>query len=205
MSRGQRCLSRAPFTGEEIEILRKAIRSIGADESVFVFNDPNHMGGSTCYNYQDDVVYVTRNVFPNEDSLSTHPRDRLTPRAVLAHEYYGHRAARQRYLDEESGIVEKEPLWRDEAYASINAAFNTPGLTQVERAELIYDAVKRAEEYSQIIVPTAEMKEVLYGKWEYCPERNIVDIEEYVVFAPFPGGERDGEDRDGDRPLPGMR
>lgn len=188
MSNGFRCLDRTPLNAEEIEFLKNEIISIEADEHIFIFNDINHIKGSTCYNFEKDKIYVTRNVFPDENTESTHPRDLLTPRAVLAHEYYGHRFERKRYLKEESGEIKELPVWKDEAYASINAAFKTPNLTQQERATLLNDAFYRAREANQEIILTKNMKEILYGEWYFTPEKRI---EGTIIFIGGSSGKGD--------------
>ena len=98
MANGMLNMSRTPFTEDEIEFVKRAIHRIEADESVFVFNNPYHLSDSTCYNFEVDKVFVTRNVFPDTLYGSSHPRD--TMGAVLAHEYYGHRPNRQEYLSD---------------------------------------------------------------------------------------------------------
>ncbi|MDR2558447.1 MAG: hypothetical protein LBC86_02740, partial [Oscillospiraceae bacterium] len=121
-------LRRSPYhilTNEEIEVLKCDIKAIQADESVFVFNDRRVRG--TSYIPALDIIAVKGNVFPDESS--EHPRDLLSPRAVLAHEYYGHRP----YRDTKMCIGD----WRDEFRASYMAARNTPGLTDNDRRLLI--------------------------------------------------------------------
>lgn len=88
MANGGRKSSLHTLTHSEIESLREDIRTIGADESVFVFNS----GGITSYDDDFDVIFVRGDVLP--DPESTHPRDKMSSRAVLAHEYYGHRSHR---------------------------------------------------------------------------------------------------------------
>lgn len=165
MSKGMRDMSRTPLTDKEIAFVKKEIRRINADESKFVFNDKEHMGSSTCYNFSDDLIYVTRNVFPDNKYGSTHARDLMSVRAVLAHEYYGHRPYRDEYLSDyaigrEYHTVE---LWEDECRASITAAKTCPGLTEIDRCHLVQDAILRAEEAQQLLEMDSFMKEVLYG------------------------------------------
>jgi len=74
-------LRRSPFTtlnAEEIEHLRTEIRAIGADENVFLFNN----GKQTGYSDENDIIRIRYDVFPNTNS--THPRDLMSERAVLA-------------------------------------------------------------------------------------------------------------------------
>ncbi len=165
MANGMRNTSKTPLTDEEIELVKKEIRRIEADESVFVFNDPDHIADSTCYNFEDDKVYVTRNVFPDTKYGSVHPRDTMSIGAVLAHEYYGHRPNRGEYLDDWRKGKEYHtiPIWQDECRASLTAAQMAPGLTDIDRRDLVMDAVYRAREYGQLIEMNDFMKEAVYG------------------------------------------
>ena len=148
-------LRKSPFhvlTDAEIKMLKDDIKAIQADESVFVFNDRRVRG--TSYIPALDIIAVKGNVFP--DFNSTHPRDLLSTRAVLAHEYYGHRP----YRETEMGIGD----WRDEFRASYMAAKNSPGLTDEDRMYLILDAVERAREAGVSIEYNNYMRGVIYGK-----------------------------------------
>ncbi len=165
MANGMRDMSHKPLTDEEIEFVRSEIRRINADESLFVFNNEYHKDGSTCYNFAEDKIYVTRNVFPDTRYASTHPRDIMSVGAVLAHEYYGHRTYRKEYLsDKKQGNgYHTTPIWQDECRASITAAKISPNLTRREQCDLIMDAVYRAGEFGQMIEMDDFMKEVVYG------------------------------------------
>jgi hypothetical protein len=65
-------------------------------------------------------------------------RDRMSQRAVLAHEYYGH------YLNHPS----EYPIghWKDEFRASYDAAVKAPNLSDEERRDLMIYAYDRAKE-----------------------------------------------------------
>ena len=173
MANGMRNTSRTPLTEEEINFVKTEIKRIEADESVFVFNDPDHLQDSTCYNFEEDIVYVTRNVFPDVKYGSAHPRDTMSVGAVLAHEYYGHRPNRQEYLSdwEKGKDFHTTPIWQDECKASLTAAQIAPGLTEIDRRDLVLDAVFRAREYGQLIEMNDFMKEAVYGYGKN--ERNI--------------------------------
>lgn len=182
MSNGMRMYGNAPLTDEEILIVKQAIAEIEADDRFFVFNDKDHLS-HTCYNSRDDVIYIGRNIFPDTKYGSTHPRDMMSIRAVLAHEYYGHRTYRDEYLDDLFSCRTTTPEWQDECRASITAAKIAPGLTQMDRYHLVQDAVKRAEEYGQWIKTDDFMKEVLYGYPRTSEEHGIstrIPIIEYV-------------------------
>ena len=85
--------------------------------------------------------------------------------AVLAHEYYGHRSYRQEYLSDWSKGREYHttPLWQDECRASLVAAQTAPGLTQIDRKDLVMDAIFRAKEFGHLIELNDFMKEAIYG------------------------------------------
>ena len=48
MSQGHRDMSMTPLTNSEIDYVKSEIKRIRADESIFIFNDPEHIQGSTC-------------------------------------------------------------------------------------------------------------------------------------------------------------
>ena len=79
----------------------------------------------------------------------------MSERAVLAHEYYGHRANKGTYLPEGS--------WNDELRASYFATKNTPNLCDKDRLYLIMDAIERTKEAGVTIVYNDFMKGCLYG------------------------------------------
>lgn len=103
--------------------MKENIRAIGADERIFRFNE----GYQTGFMNSQRLIYVRGDVLP--DLKSNHPRDLMSSRAVLAHEYYGHK-----YFDELYG--NKNPMvgaWNDEFRASYFAALNTPNLSDMDR------------------------------------------------------------------------
>jgi hypothetical protein len=178
MANGQRDTSRTLLSNKEIAFVKSEIQRIGADESVFVFNDPGHITKSTCYGIIEDKIYITRNVFPDEKYGSTHPRDLMSVGAVLAHEYYGHRTYRNEYLSDIANDTETTPYWQDECRASITAAKLAPNLTERDKSNLIMDAIYRAKEEGHLIEMDDFMKEVVYGysNGEKSIARNITPI-----------------------------
>lgn len=138
------------LTEEQIVSLKGDIRAIGADESVFAFNVK---GSRTAYHDGADMITVCGDVLP--DLRSRHPRDRMSSKAVLAHEYYGHRANR--------GTKLPYGDWKDEFRASYMAARDAPGLSDEDRYYLILDALERAREANQPIRYNGFMRRVLYG------------------------------------------
>lgn len=165
MANGMRNMSKTPLSESEIEYVKSEIEKIGADPTVFVFNDESHISLSTCYNFVEDKIYVTRNVFPDDKYGSTHPRDLMSVRAVLAHEYFGHRTYREEYSSdmEKGSDYHTTPIWQDECRASITAAKITHNLTEKDKSDLVMDAIFRAQEYGHLIKMDDFMKEVVYG------------------------------------------
>lgn len=137
------------LTDDEIATLKNDIKAIGADESVFEFNKGRYTG----YNDITDRIKVRGDILP--DTNSYHPRDLMSSRAVIAHEYYGHRAYR--------GTVVPKGSWNDEFRASYMAAKNTPNLSDEDRRYLILDALERAKEKGVAIKNNKFIRRILYG------------------------------------------
>lgn len=149
MASGMRQPVYRTLTDEEISALKDDIRAIEADESVFKFNE----GTRTGYRDDRDRIYVRGDVLP--DPSSTRARDRMSARAVLAHEYYGHRAYK--------GTKLKPGVWNDEFRASYMAAKNAPGLSALDRYHLVQDALDRAAEANVKIRYNQFIRGTLYG------------------------------------------
>ena len=79
----------------------------------------------------------------------------MSSRAVIAHEYYGHRAYR--------GTKLRKGAWNDEFRASYMAAKNTPNLSDEDRRYLILDALERAKESGVTIKYNDFIRRTLYG------------------------------------------
>ena len=141
------------LTESDIKMLKEDIRTIEADESVFRFNYDRVPG--TGYIDVLDIVAVRGNVFPDTISGSKHPRDVMSTRAVLAHEYYGHRA--------HSGTDLPQGHWEDEYLASRIAAEVTPNLSNEERRHLVLDAIERKREAGIKFELDGFMRRCLYG------------------------------------------
>ncbi|WP_334077939.1 contractile injection system protein, VgrG/Pvc8 family [Paenibacillus sanfengchensis] len=137
------------LTEEQIKLLKEEIKALNADESVFRFNQ----GRQTAYNDKYDYINVRGDVLP--DLNSTHPRDLMSTRAVLAHEYYGHRAY--------NGTKLPPGSWNDEFRASYMAAKNAPNLTDEDRIYLLLDAIERAKEAGVTIKYNDFMRRIIYG------------------------------------------
>ena len=138
------------LTEEEINSLKSDICTIGADITVFKFNYGTHTG----YVDDADIISVRGDVFP-DDVYSVHPRDMMSARAVLAHEYYGHRA--------NQGTPLKKGAWNDEFRASYMAARNAPGLSEKDRMLLVMDAMERAKEAGVTIRWNDFIRSVVHG------------------------------------------
>ncbi len=88
------------------------------------------------------------------DINSTHPRDLMSPKAVLAHKYF------------DALYGNRNPMpgtWNDEFRASYNAALKTPNLGEMDRMYLMLDALERANEAGVNIKVTATIRRILYG------------------------------------------
>ena len=147
-------LRRSPLnilSKREIEHLKQEIKAICADDNVFVFNEYFKTGFRDDYN----IISVSGDVMPDISSGSIHPRDLMSERAVIAHEYYGH----YKYAPSQFDVGD----WRDEFRASYMAAKNTPNLTDEDRRYLVLDAIERAKEMGVTIKYNDFMRRVLYG------------------------------------------
>ena len=152
--RGDRKSPHYVLTESDIILVKNEIKVIEADITIFHFNHPNFTG--TCYSDKFDIINIAGNIFPDLISGSTHPRDIMSVRAVLAHEYYGHRLFRGTHL----------PIyfWEDEYRASRTAAEITPNLTDEERRHLVMDALERKREAGVEFVLDDFEKKTLYGE-----------------------------------------
>ena len=150
MANGLRKSPKIKLTEDDKKHLLSEINAINADPNKFVFRD----GVGTGYSDERDVVFVSSNVFPSQDS-SKIARDRMSERAVLAHEYYGYRANR--------GTVLEAGSWNDEFRASYMAAKNCPNLSDQDRYYLVLDALDRAKEAGVTIRNNDFIRRVLYG------------------------------------------
>ena len=135
---------------EDIDFLKSEIRAIGADENAFIFNE----GRRTGFLDRTGKINIKGDISP--DMNSTHPRDIMSERAVLAHEYYGHYC----YAPSRFPIGD----WRDEFRASYMAAIMTPNLTGNDRKNLMLDAYERAREAGRYLEYSKKAREIIYGR-----------------------------------------
>ena len=135
LRRGNKFLSE-----EEIEFIKQEIERIKADPEVFSIDRTGR--AKTAYREISDRIVVGSNVFPDLENPSN-MTDKLSVACVLAHEYYGHRAMREEYLNEDEDTTNTAI---DEFKASFLAYKNTPNLTNEEREMLLYQAYETAKE-----------------------------------------------------------
>ena len=147
---GRRQSAKNILDDNDIEKLRAEIDTIGADQAAFTFNE----GDRTGFDDRNSLVNVRSDVFPDFDS--THPRDLMSERAVLAHEYYGH----YKFAPSKFKVGD----WRDEMRASYIAAIDTPNLSDSDRAYFMLDAYERAREAGKYFDYSEKAREIIYGR-----------------------------------------
>lgn len=150
MANGQRRSVFEPLSDSDKKYIYSEAEAIGISKDIIVFRE----GHVTGYLDSRDKIYISSSVFPSGDG-SLHNRDNLSVRAVLAHEYYGHRKYRNTPL--------KQGSWQDEFRASYSAAINAPNLSDNDRQMLMRDAVDRASEAGVKIKITEIIRRFLYG------------------------------------------
>ena len=150
MSNGARTSRLHILTESEIESVKRDAKSLKIPVSVLRFNE----GFSTSFVDKLGIITIRGDVLPD---LSSHVlRDRLTQKAVLAHEYYGHYKSHPSKFDFDD--------WRDEFSASYNAATTAPGLSDEERRELMLDAFDRAKEAGVSAKYNKTARRYIYGE-----------------------------------------
>ena len=149
MANGMRKPASHILTSDEIESVVEDAKSIEIPTEILKFN----AGTQTGFSDDEEIIHVRGDIFP--DLTTKNVRDRMSARAVLAHEYYGH------YKNHPSEY--KVGDWRDEFRASREAAINTPNLTDEERAHLMIDAYDRAKEALQVIEYDEIARRIIYG------------------------------------------
>ena len=145
---GARGGNRRKLTDAEVETVRAAANELSIPTERLTFNSR-----PTGYSMVTKKVNVGGDVFPDEDS--TNNRDRLSVKAVLAHEYYGHAA----FPDSSYPIGH----WADEFRASYHAAMTAPGLSDEGRASLVVDAYQGASEAGVKVRYTKSYRKLVYG------------------------------------------
>lgn len=137
------------LTENEIRMIKQDAKALEIDDSILRFNT----GGRTGFLDEEGFIGICGDVLP--DANSKNARDRMSSRAVLAHEYYGH------YLNHPS----QYPIgdWRDEFRASYEAAVKSPNLSDEDRAYLMIDAYDRAREAGEHINYDEIARRIIYG------------------------------------------
>jgi hypothetical protein len=136
------------LSADDVARLRGEFQEVGGDPDMLLFNQ----GLQTGYRPASDTITVRGDVLPA--TWETHPRSTMSSRAVLAHEL-GHAQFRSTDLAFDA--------WNDEFRASYWAAANAPNHTREERADLVRDAISRAQEAGVDIKLNRFMQETLYG------------------------------------------
>ena len=150
MANGGRKSKFIKLTETEKDFIIKEAKAIGIDAKYIRFRDYQATG----YNERHNLIYVSSQVFPASDD-SPIARDRMSVRAVLAHEYYGHVKNRNTIIPNKH--------WIDEFRASYRAAQNCVGLSDEDRADLVRDAYDRAKEAGVTVKLTKFARRALYG------------------------------------------
>lgn len=138
------------LTSAEIETIKKYAKELGINENILKFNK----GYRTSFDEESGCILIRGDILP--DNASDIAGDRLSIRAVLAHEYYGH------YMHHPSEYEIGD--WRDEYRASREAAMKAPNLSQEERACLMLDAYDRKKAAGVFNGYDEIAKEIIYGK-----------------------------------------
>lgn len=169
---GLRTLSENELDESEIAEVIKAAESVEIPAEYFVFNDEKSLLGveGTCYHREDDKIYVTRDVFPDQNELSLHPRNLLSVKSILAIEYYGRR---KNCLDNPSASYD----WRAKVECVTDVSRFAPGLTQYEKMMLIQYVGCIAEEHGYSVINDEYDKSILYGDGTAEPVKKSITYE----------------------------
>ena len=120
------------LTDDEIKYLSEEIAVIGANISRFRFNEGEGVG----FVDRSGIIRINKCILTGQDNVPE--KYRLSPRGILAHEYWGH------LMNHPSPFEPNTP--EDECWADDSAARRSPGLTDEERTILL----RRALRYAQI-------------------------------------------------------
>ena len=149
MANGSRQPRSKILTEDEISRILDDAKALGIPEEMLRFNKGSRtafIDGVQKINIRGDILL---------DRNSTIARDRMSERAVLAHEYYGHYKNHPSEYDYDD--------WRDEYRASRDAALNAPNLTDEDRALLMVDAYDRMKEVGKLTDYDDEARRIIYG------------------------------------------
>lgn len=149
MSNGLRTSPHHILKDDEISSIKADARSLSIPEQVLRFNE----GERTGFSDELNVITVRGDVLP--DLSSDNLRDRLSQKAVLAHEYYGH--------FKHHPSVFRVGDWKDEFRASYRASIDAPNLSDDERRMLMLDAYDRAKEAGVSVKYNKTARGIIYG------------------------------------------
>ncbi len=137
------------LTDEEIQSVLRDAQDLGIDEKMLRFNK----GAQTGFSDRRGCINIRGDILPDPNGITA--RDRMSTRAVLAHEYFGH------YKNHPSEYEIGD--WRDEFRASYDAAVHAPNLTPEERRDLMIDAYDRAKEAGAFEGYDETARRIIYG------------------------------------------
>lgn len=149
MANGSRQPRSKILSKDEISRILDDAKALGIPEEMLRFNK----GSRTAFIDGVQKINIRGDILP--DRNSTIARDRMSERAVLAHEYYGHYKNHPSEYDYDD--------WRDEYRASRDAALNAPNLTDEDRALLMIDAYDRMKEVGKFVEYDDEARRIIYG------------------------------------------
>ena len=149
MAMGLRQPASRVLTPEEIDSIKADAKALQIDSKVLRFNT----GTRTGFLDHKEIINICGDVLPDTESHIA--RDKMSQRAVLAHEYYGH------FLNHPSEYQIGD--WRDEFRASYDAAVKAPNLTDEDRALLMIDAYDRAHEAGVVLNYDETAVKIIYG------------------------------------------
>lgn len=149
MSNGLRTSPLHILSEKEIALIIDDAKLLEIPTKVLRFN----VGSQTGFSDREGVINIRGDILPDETSDNL--RDRLSQKAVLAHEYYGH------YKSHPSSFRIGD--WRDEFRASYRAAIDAPNLSDEERRMLMLDAYDRAKESGVAVKYNKMARKMIYG------------------------------------------
>ena len=150
MANGQRRSVFLDLTEKEKDFIIEQAKELKIASKHFEFRQ----GKPTVYDDENDIIFIGSDIMPSTDKNANN-RDSMTVKAVLAHEFYGHRQFRNTSLPPQNPI--------DEFRASYYAAVHAPSLSKEERQSLMRDAIDRANAGGIKLSYNNVMREILYG------------------------------------------
>jgi RHS repeat-associated protein len=152
--RGLRRSAMNILSESDIAFLKNEARAIEIPEDFIENNMRFNEGSSSGYVDRLNIIRVRGDIFPTDDPRATSANALLSPRAALAHEYYGHQTA--------SGTTVLQGAWNDEFRASFRAAKSAPGLSDEDRMMLTQDALDRASDAGVSVTRTETIRKLLF-------------------------------------------